>query len=240
MDYTEASRAFIGTQTITIDGKTPQGYKIPGKTQTITVIVIDPCETPVLTSVAQPSYTYTLTASKKIITWNEFTVDPSSCVISYTALIPSAAAGIMKFNETAKTLTVEGSDNKYIGSYTVTIYGKTPGGETVTTGSTSIAIEIRTSSVASDARSTTTAIVGVSVAVGSVAKHLASGSTLIKTGQPTRGFHKLRPFAVAGEIRPYQANKGSTGGTAAGFDSFETTGGSGTNSRVSEPNFDRS
>jgi hypothetical protein len=207
------------------------------------VNTIDPCETPILTSSVEPSYTYTLTASAKVITWTEFTVDPSLCSIGYTATIPSDAAGIMTFSETSKTLTIEGSDSKYIGIYTVIIHGKTPNGATADNGSVSITVEVRQSSVTADARSTTAAIVGVSVAAGSVAKHMASGGTLTKAGQPSRGFHKTRPFAVAGETRGYVPNtaagrRSATGGTAAGFDSFETTGGS--NNRVNEPNFDTS
>lgn len=91
------------------------------------------------------------------------------------------------------SIVIESSDAKYAGTHTVTVYGVSPGGVRQTT-TLNFAVTVEESSQNEAAAETTTQVVSVSVAVGSVANSLARGGVLINAGQPTRGYYKTRPF----------------------------------------------
>lgn len=127
-----------GTWTLTATGVTPDGTAIATLSTTITLTIGDPCEPPTTTMATVTDQTYQIGAEKLSFTWDAWTFDPTTCVMTYAATIPSALSTAVTCTVATRTCEVESALTTIIGYWGIVITAKTPNAVTVPSKSITI------------------------------------------------------------------------------------------------------
>lgn len=120
--------SLAGDYSLTVTPKTATAEDaISGVTLTIALKITDPCEPPGITASTVAVSTYQLNRDQITIAWPAWTLNPSTCSITYAVSIPSAISSIAACNVNSKTCNIVGDYTKTstVGSHSITVTGVT-------------------------------------------------------------------------------------------------------------------